>query len=155
MSKKALKKSGVLWRAMVLAFPLLLVGSQASPAASPKSSNGLKYGFFDMAHPAVGAKLGLGGITPHLSLVSDVDLAIKDKPILFVEASLRYMFPGQKLTRPYIGGGAGIAIRDHTTVPAHLVGGFKSTIDALPIFLELKIHLKDPGAASLWFGVAF
>ncbi|MCA9744035.1 MAG: hypothetical protein H6695_15580 [Deferribacteres bacterium] len=136
---------------------LLLISCQISFAQSRRSSgnDGAKFGFFDMREPALGLRLNLGHVSPHLRAQFDGDLILSGQPRAILDVSLRYMFERQRYTQPYVGGGLGAALGDDNSIPAHLVGGFNFTIDTLPVFVEMKIHLSRPDAVSLWFGYRF
>lgn len=116
---------------------------------------GGKFGFFDIEEPAIGVALGIRRISPHLHLNLDGDLVLSDATTLLLDSSLRYLFDPTPSLLPYIGGGPGLAIGDDKTFTAHLAGGFDFRIDSLPAFTELKIHLSDPEAITLWFGLRF
>jgi hypothetical protein len=135
----------------------LFLSYQQSSAQNrrPVKTDGAKFGFFDVEEPAAGVAFNLGHLSPHLRLNFDGDLIFSGQPRVILDLSLRYLFNRQRHTRPYIGGGAGIALGDDNSVPAHFVGGFDFAIDTLPVFIELKIHLSNPDAVSLWFGLRF
>ncbi len=112
-----------------------------------------KFGLFQLNHPAFGGKVSLGHLSPHLNFALDGDLVFARDLLLFVDVTLRYMFPAQRHARPYLGAGAGIRLGDGGSVPAHLAGGVQLYFDTLPILLEAKWHLENPEAFSFWFGV--
>ena len=142
-------------RTIIFSIFLLLISCQFTFAQSRRAakSDGAKFGFFDIEEPAAGVAFNLGHISPHLRLNFDGDLLFSGQPRIILDASLRYMFDRQRYTRPYIGGGVGIALGDDNSVPGHIVGGFDFAIDTLPVFIEMKIHLSNPDAVSLWFGL--
>ena len=141
--------------ASILVLFLVFLSCQSVSAQNRRAarSDGAKFGFFDIEEPAAGVAFNLGHISPHLRLNSDADLIFSGQPRVMLDLSIRYMFDRHRRTRPYLGGGAGVALGDGNSVPAHLVGGFEFGIDTLPVFIELKIHLGKPDAVSLWFGL--
>ncbi len=114
-----------------------------------------KFGLFRLNYPAFGSKFNLGNLSPHLNFTLDGDLVFARDLMLFVDVTLRYLFPAQQRARPYIGAGAGIRLGNGGSVPAHLAGGVQLYFDTLPILLEAKWHLENPEALSVWFGVQF
>lgn len=116
---------------------------------------GGKFGFFDFDDPAVGVALSLRRISPHLHLNFDGDVVLSGDTNLLLDLSLRYLFDQTQGLLPYVGGGPGVFWGDDNKLTAHFLGGVDYRIDSLPVFAELKIHVSDPEAVSLWFGLHF
>lgn len=135
---------------------MFLCFSNTVSAQIKDSSHAWKFGLFDIEAPAVGIAYGLQKISPHLHLNFDGDVILAGKTKLLLDLTLRYLFDGNRKIFPYMGGGLGGSIRDNDkTFTSHLVGGFDFRIDTIPVFTELKIHLKNPEAVSLWFGLRY
>jgi len=144
---------------MSLCFANIISAQTKKPRYKLRDSRHLhagKFGFFDIEEPAVGVALGLWKISPHLHLNFDGDVVLTGKTRVLLDLSMRYLLDQSRKILPYIGGGPGGAIGDNDKrFTAHLLGGFDFRIDTLPAFTELKIHLKNPEAVSLWFGLRF
>lgn len=135
---------------LIFLLPAHVVTAQAQQPIGP---DGLKFGYFDVERAAAGVVFSLGRLSPHLQATFDGDLIFTGQPRIMLDFSIRYLFDRQQFARPYVGGGAGVALGEDNAIPAHLIGGFDFSIDALPLFIELKIHLSEPDAASIWFGI--
>ena len=123
--------------------------------AGEGSDKGAKFGFFDFKSAAVGGRMKLGDLTPHMYFNLDADLVLSRNLLVMLDFSLRYSFLENPGPVPYIGGGVGLAIGNDVTLPPHLIAGLNFHIDTLPTFVDVKIHLNKPSAVSLWFGVRF
>ncbi len=114
-----------------------------------------KFGLYKLTYPAFGAKINLGNLSQHLNFVMDGDLVLKENVSVFLDVSLRYLMKRQRRARPYLGAGAGLVLGGKGSVPAHVLAGTYLSIDRLPVLLELKIHLENPDALTLWLGFLF
>lgn len=148
------------WRAWGCRAAIFLVAGvfwggavHSQEAAARPRKDAAKFGLYQLNHAAFGGKFNLGNLSPHLNMVLDTDLVLKEDALLFLDISLRYLFPRQQAVQPYVGGGTGVVLGHRGSVPAHLVGGVFLTFDTLPILLEFKIHLENPDALTLWFGL--
>jgi len=137
---------------------ILLIGTflmLPETRAAAGNGKGAKFGFFDFKSAAVGGRIKLGDLTPHMFFNLDGDLVLSSPLLVMLDFSLRYAFLENPGPVPYFGGGAGVAISRNITIPPHLIAGLNFHIDTLPTFVEVKIHLNKPSAVSLWFGVRF
>lgn len=141
--------------ALGFALSLLFCTLPVAHAQDGHKGHGLKFGLYALQHPAFGVAFAPGRMTQHLQLDFDGDLILEDATFLILDVSLRYHFDRRRSAHTYAGGGAGIAFAGENTTPAHLLAGFEFELDALPAFLEVKLHLADPSAFTLWFGLRY
>ena len=140
-------------RTLFLTIALLIVTATSAQAQS--KSDGVKFGFFDIANPALGLSREITPITRRLNLNFDGEV-IFDAPVwLITDLSLKYFPRTRTRVQPYFGGGMGISLGDDNGVPAHFVGGINFKFDHLPAFVEAKAHLSNPSALTLWIGIRY